>query len=298
MSESGFVMYNHLGIQNTIGKFGEEIIMIKLFVTDLDGTLLGMDHYIKHEDVDALKQMIEQGTPLAVASGRMDHEIAEVLKRVGVNGHRVSQNGAFVFDDSDKEIHSKTFESELAKRILEAIDDEPMIKTVSTAKETFTKEHNEWIDIISAQMFHDIIVNPEVKEQIGASITPSKITLHGKEKDVVAAAEKIADTFGDEIDSFISHETCVDMMPKSINKQSGLRHLMEGLGLKADEIACVGDSFNDLSMFEMTPHSYAMSAAHPEVKANAAHTVDHVHKAIEDLEKKGLLYKKEQAADV
>lgn len=272
--------------------------MIKLFVTDLDGTLLGVDHYIKNEDSDVLKKMIEQGTPLAVASGRMDHEITEVLKRVGVNGHRISQNGAFVFDNQDTQIHSTTFENELAKRIIKTIDKEPMIKTVSTADKTFTKEHNRFVDMISAQMFHDIIVDPELNAQVGESVTPSKITLHGKEEDVTKAAKKVSETFGEEIDSFISHETCVDMMPKAINKQSGLRQLIEVLGVEADEIACIGDSFNDLSMFQMTTHSYAMSNAHEEVRRHANTVVDHVHEAIEDLDRKGLLYKKEQAADI
>ncbi|MYL38339.1 HAD family hydrolase [Halobacillus litoralis] len=272
--------------------------MIKLFVTDLDGTLLGQDHYIKNEDVDALKKMIEHGTPLAVASGRMDHEISEVLKRVGVNGHRVSQNGAFVFDNQNKPVHAKTFDPDLARRIVHEIDAEPMVKTVSTADETFTKEHSHWIDLISEQMFHDIIVKPELNEVIGTKVTPSKITLHGEEADVIKAADKVARTFGEEIDSFISHETCVDMMPKNINKQSGLKKLIEGLGLAPEEVACVGDSFNDVSMFEMTPHSYVMSTARDEVKEKAGTVVDHVHEAIEDLDKKGLLKKQEQVVDV
>ncbi|GEN55397.1 HAD family hydrolase [Halobacillus faecis] len=272
--------------------------MIKLFVTDLDGTLLGVDHYIKNEDIDALNRMIEDGTPLAVASGRMDHEIIEVLKRVGVNGHRVSQNGAFVFNVEDTQIHATTFDKELAQRIIQTIDQEPMIKTVSTADETFTNESNAFIDMISEQMFHEIIVNPELNDQVGKTIIPSKITLHGKEEDVMKADQRIKDAFGEEIDSFISHETCVDMMPKSINKQSGLRQLIDGLGIHPEEIACVGDSFNDLSMFEMTPHSYAMATAHDEVKKKANTVVDHVHEAVEDLDKKGLLSKKEQAADV
>ncbi|MBN9656386.1 HAD family hydrolase [Halobacillus sp. GSS1] len=272
--------------------------MIKLFVTDLDGTLLGADHYIKNEDIDALNRMIEDGHPLAVASGRMDHEIIEVLKRVGVDGHRVSQNGAFVFDNEGTQIHAKTFDSELAQRIVQAVEKEPMIKTVSTADETFTKESNRFVDMISEQMFHDIIIQPDLNEKVGQTITPSKIALHGKEADVMKAAERIEELFGKEIDSFVSHETCVDMMPKSINKQTGLRQLIEGLGIQPDEIACVGDSFNDLSMFEMTPYSYAMSTAHDQVKEKASTVVDHVHEAIEDLDKKGLLSKKEQAADI
>ncbi|KHE71141.1 Cof-type HAD-IIB family hydrolase [Halobacillus sp. BBL2006] len=263
--------------------------MIKLFISDLDGTLLGMDHFIKNEDADALKRLVERGVPLTVASGRMDHEIKEVLKRVGVIGHRVSQNGAFVFDKEDGHIHSKTFDRDLAKKVMASIDKEPMIKTVSTADETYTREHNKWIDIISEQLFHDIRIDPNMTERFGESIFPSKISLHGKEQNVIDSYNRIDDSFGKEIDCFISHETCVDIMPKAINKGSGIRSLIEILGIDPHEVACVGDSFNDVAMFELTPHSYVMSTAHNEVIEKANTIVDHVHEAIEDLEKKGLL---------
>ncbi|ARI78272.1 HAD family hydrolase [Halobacillus mangrovi] len=263
--------------------------MIKLFISDLDGTLLGMDHFIKNEDVDALKQLEDRGIPLTVASGRMDHEIKEVLKRVGVYGHRVSQNGAFVFDKDSEHIYSKTFDSQTAKEVVDAVEEEPMIKTVSTADETYTKEHNKWIDIISEQLFHDIKIDPNMTERFGTSLSPSKITLHGQEQDVIDAFNRIDQSFGKEIDCFISHETCVDIMPKAINKGNGIRSLIEKLGIEPHEVACVGDSFNDVAMFELTPHSYVMSTAHNEVIEKANTTVDHVHEAIEDLEKKGLL---------
>ncbi|RWZ51301.1 HAD family hydrolase [Halobacillus fulvus] len=263
--------------------------MIKLFVSDLDGTLLGMDHYIKNEDIDAVNRLVERGVPFTVASGRMDHEIKEVLKQVGVNGHRVSQNGAFVFDDEDKHLHSKTFDEETAHKVMKTIDPEPMIKTVSTEKDTFTEKGNKWIDLISEQLFHDIIVHPTMREDFGTNIHPSKITLHGKEKDVIEAYNRLSETFGNEIDSFISHETCVDLMPKAVNKGTGLKALMEILEIEPHEIAVVGDSFNDLSMFDLTPHSFVMSTAHPEVIQKGAIIVDHVHEAIEELEKKSLI---------
>lgn len=263
--------------------------MIKLFVSDLDGTLLGMDHYIKNEDVDAIRRMIDKGIPFTVASGRMDHEIKEVLKRVGVNGHRVSQNGAFVYDAEDEHIHSKTFDKELATSVMRTIEKEPLIKTVSTAEETYTEQHNKWIDVISEQLFHDIIVDPTMQSQFGTTIVPSKITLHGQEQDIIDVYNRLDQTFGEEIDRFISHETAVDLMPKAINKGTGLKALMETLDIQPHEIACVGDSFNDIAMFELTPHNYVMSTAHEEVTQKASTVVDHVHEAIEDLEKKGLL---------
>ncbi|MFC7064213.1 HAD family hydrolase [Halobacillus seohaensis] len=263
--------------------------MIKLFISDLDGTLLGMDHYLKNEDIDAIKNLIDLEVNFAVASGRMDHDIAEVLKRVGVTGHRISQNGAFVYDLDNTHIHSKSFEIDIAKQVMKFVENEPMVKTVSTEDKIYTSEHNEWVDLISSQLFQDVIVESHLVDQFGEALPPAKITLHGKEDDVILAYSRIHKEFGEELDSFISHESCVDIMPKMINKGNGIKALLNKIGLEPNEVACIGDSFNDLPMFSVTPHSYAMSNAHPEVKAQAEYVVDHVHEAIEDLKIKGLI---------
>ncbi|UOQ43667.1 HAD family hydrolase [Halobacillus salinarum] len=263
--------------------------MIKLFISDLDGTLLGMNHTLKKEDVTAIQKLVMNNVQLAVATGRMDHEIKEILKRMGVAGHRISQNGAFIYDREDTHIHSKTFEGSLARKIMTEIEPEPLIKTVSTADKTYSAEHNEWIELISEQLLHDVIIHPKMAEEFGTTIAPSKITLHGKEHDVIEAYKRIDQRFGNDLDSFISHESCVDIMPKSINKGNAILSLLSKIGIRPEETVCIGDSFNDISMFENIPHSYAMSTAHPEVQQKAAKVVDHVHEAIKDLENQGLI---------
>ncbi|WP_173917133.1 HAD family hydrolase [Halobacillus sp. Marseille-Q1614] len=263
--------------------------MIKLFISDLDGTLLGMDHYIKDKDIQAIKKMSKKDIGFVVASGRMDLDIAEVLKKIEVNGHRVSQNGAFVQDFKEKKIYSAAFDTEPAKRIMDFIEKEPMVKTVSTKDHIYTSEHNEWVEIISKQLFQDVIIEPKLTSQFGKKITPAKITLHGKEDDVILAHSRLKKHFGAELDIFISHESCVDIMPKQINKGNGIQSLLQELQIKPEEAACIGDSFNDLPMFAVTPHSYAMSSAHPDVQSKAAYVVDHVYEAIEDLIVKELI---------
>ncbi|UOR13337.1 Cof-type HAD-IIB family hydrolase [Halobacillus amylolyticus] len=263
--------------------------MIKLFITDLDGTLLGMDHYIKQKDIDSFYLLMNHNVELAVATGRMEHEIAEVLRRMELKGHRISQNGAFVYGQDDLLIHSETFTKTTADHVIATIQDYPMVTTVSTATDTYTSEHNEWIDVINEQLFHDIIVKPSFVEEFGQTLHPSKFTLHGNEEDIAHTHEQVSNQFGETVDAFISHKNVIDIMPPSINKGNSILALLSHLRIRPDEIACVGDSFNDLPMFAVTPNSYVMSTAHPDVQAKANTVVDHVYEAIEDLDSKGML---------
>ena len=78
----------------------------------------------------------------------------------------------------------------------------------------------------------------------------------------------------------MSGKRYVDIMPRGVSKGSALRRLMEHLQIEANEVACIGDSFNDISMFEVTPHSFTLHHAHPYVKEKANHIVRSVEEAI------------------
>lgn len=52
-------------------------------------------------------------------------------------------------------------------------------------------------------------------------------------------------------------------------------------GVKRDEIAVIGDSYNDVSMFEETPYSFAMKTAEDAVKEKASYCVESVAECID-----------------
>lgn len=259
--------------------------MIKLFVTDLDGTLLGQENYIDEKDKQALAELVQNGVELAVASGRMDREIVKVLKLVGQTGHRISQNGGFVYDRNDNLVHSETFKPELSKRLYDAITKNDFNHTVSTADEIYVPHKTEQMKLLEEILFFPIIETPNLAHQFNESIVPSKFSLLGETEDLLKIKEELNGQFTGEMESYLSDKHCVDMVPKGISKALGLNHLLENIKVSPEEMACIGDSFNDIPMLEMTPNSYAMASAHPEVKNSASHVVEHVYEAVDHLER-------------
>lgn len=59
------------------------------------------------------------------------------------------------------------------------------------------------------------------------------------------------------------------------DKRVALLSLMNELGLRAEQVACVGDDTPDLAMFAVAGLSVAVADAHPQVRA-AAHHVTHL----------------------
>ena len=69
-------------------------------------------------------------------------------------------------------------------------------------------------------------------------------------------------------------------MPPNISKGSAISILLQEFQIQPEEVACIGDSYNDIPMFSLTPHSFAMSQADDAVKEHAHYVVDTVKDAV------------------
>jgi Cof subfamily protein (haloacid dehalogenase superfamily) len=250
--------------------------LIKLIVSDLDGTLLGLDNHIKKEDKHAIQLAMEQGIDFAIASGRMDNEILDVLKELDQKAHRISQNGAFIYTKTSLQLHAATFSPELAQQIYRQAKELEAIVLVCNENTYFIEETNENTSEIEKRLFYGLYERPNLLDSIGKDIHPSKITVLAANEQIVEFEQKITNQFGNHIDTFISEPHCLDIMPKNISKGNAIRTLMEHLRVQPNEIACFGDAFNDIPMFRLTPYSFAMSHAHPDVKKEARYVINSV----------------------
>ncbi len=70
-----------------------------------------------------------------------------------------------------------------------------------------------------------------------------------------------------------------ELTPKGCNKGEGLEYYCSALHINRDDVYVVGDSGNDIAMFQkFYEHSYCMAHAYPSVKKYAKHTVTRVYK--------------------
>lgn len=59
----------------------------------------------------------------------------------------------------------------------------------------------------------------------------------------------------------------VDITPKGVSKQTGIKHLLKEIGLSPSAAIAIGDSHNDLKMLAYVGHPMCPDNASPEVKA-------------------------------
>ncbi|MEK3724818.1 HAD family hydrolase [Paenibacillus sp. FSL H8-0034] len=254
--------------------------MIKLIISDLDGTLLHNSRHIKPEDQAALHNALASGITVSFASGRMHPEIVHVSNRLGLSAHAVSQNGAFVHTKDHEIILQDIFETSLVRQLAQAAEGTSIYTLLNGPDYYVTTVMNEGYAAIEANLLAPLRVMPHAVEALGSELMCCKVSYQGEMEHLLAFKQELLSTHGDKIDAYISDVRCMDVMPRHVSKGAGIQTLLSYSGIRADETICIGDSFNDISMFGTIPNSFAMSTSHPEVQANAAYVVDSVAEAI------------------
>ncbi|NLZ15285.1 MAG: HAD hydrolase family protein, partial [Erysipelotrichaceae bacterium] len=70
-----------------------------------------------------------------------------------------------------------------------------------------------------------------------------------------------------------------ELTPKGCNKGNGVEKYCELMNINKNDVYVVGDSGNDITMFEkFHEHSYCMKRGHPSVRKYAKHTISRVYK--------------------
>ena len=87
--------------------------MIKLFVSDLDGTMVISGKYPSEKNIAAVQKMINAGITVTIASGRMYRAALPIAKKLGVNVPIITYNGALIKTVNGEIIHSEYFPKDL-----------------------------------------------------------------------------------------------------------------------------------------------------------------------------------------
>ena len=82
--------------------------------------------------------------------------------------------------------------------------------------------------------------------------------------------------FGETLEAHYSGIT-VEIMKKDVNKANALKMLLNMLELEESETAVIGDSGNDIPMFDAFENSFCMKKAPKQVKSKAKHIVSGVY---------------------
>lgn len=247
---------------------------IQLVAIDLDGTLLRDDKSLSQENVDAIKDAIEQGVQVVICTGRTLPSIQYLSKQLPQGDgdeYLILQNGAVIHQLPDLNIVHETILTESDRQAIYDVFKEYRSEEVQmvafdpdklylvddeTANPTVVQDAKTLSTDITLAKFEEVL-NLE---------TLYKIVVFGGVEFIDDYLEKIPNDLYEQVHIVRSLPVAIEFIPKLANKANGLNALIQQLDIKAENIMTIGDELNDYEMVKMAGLGVAMENGHPEVK--------------------------------
>ncbi len=254
--------------------------MIRLFATDLDGTLLNDKKTVNRDDQDALAKLHKKGIRRCLASGRLRSEMIKVAQNLGGPFDLICQNGAHVETAEGEVLLETRFAPHLAVSLYPLLTTNDVLVVTCLPDKDIIEAHTQRAIAVEKRLYQPYQAMKDLPNRIGFDILPSKFSLFGEMSNLKQVEKRLHETFSGQITTYVSDFDCLDIMPSEVSKGAGLAILMNRLHLTKEDTACIGDSFNDVSMFSVAKYNFAMHHAVPGVKEQSAMTAASVADAV------------------
>ena len=241
--------------------------MTKLFVTDLDGTLLPTGVKVSAANIAAVKKMISAGITVTLATGRMYKAALPVAEQMGVAVPIITYNGALIKTTDGKVLHADYIAPELAKEALKFFVERGWYIQVYSDDELYYIERTaESIGYENAQKICGTAVGGEkIFERTNNVTKLLSITSGKRETDERAAI--FNEHFAGRLTAVRSNANYAEIVNPSVSKAEAIKILAAKLNIDMRFVTAIGDSDNDLPMLKAAGTRIAMGNAVPEAKS-------------------------------
>jgi HAD-superfamily hydrolase, subfamily IIB len=268
--------------------------MIKLFASDLDGTLLNPHHVIDSKIVKTLEDVVEAGYSFSVATGRSMGGIKVNQELWDLPIYLIAMNGALILNKEREIIHIQPMDKDVVVDILtdfpnnfmEYSTENEVLMMVSKAeylksldghsenslRKTFSAEEIErFLEHYTFDCSKDDILNHTI------------LKINCREDDIgeYERIEKCIEKWENKVTNAPFEANYFEITDKSVNKATGIFQLLDICKLSKEEVAVFGDGGNDIEMLKAFPNSFAMEngiddakkVAKTVIKSNAEYGV-------------------------
>lgn len=248
---------------------------IRLFATDLDGTVL-IDRGVEGSHSTprlqaALRAVQARGVTVCLASGRMHESIRHIGAAMGVAGPVISYNGAMLRGPADELWSHVTLEPGLAAEVVALAEERGLPLNYYLDGVLYARKIQPWWDLYQGRTSSPM--QPVGSHAAFAGRRPTKLLIHTSPAGVLALRAELTPRLAGRCELMITSDEYLEFVPLGVDKGHALAELARRLGLHAGEVAAAGDGWNDLGMLQWAGTGIAMANGRIDLHAHADHVV-------------------------
>lgn len=250
--------------------------MRKLFVTDLDGTLLENHATITNDSLKNINKLKQLNHCFAIATGRAYDHIEFLLKEYKMSvDYFILLNGALILDKHRNVISHQVIPMNIVEALALEFHNEDWRIFLSTGFKSFKLNAEDGIVTNINNIFIDDI--EEIRDE-----RISMISLRYKKENikyVEEICEKINSKYGEAIVAYRNVDF-IDIVPLGCSKGIGVEYIKKNEAISEKSTFAIGDSWNDVSMFNAAYNSFTFTRAEKELQAKVKYIVETVAECI------------------
>ncbi len=265
--------------------------MYKLVAIDLDGTMLNSYGMVTESTKQVIKNTINKGTEVIIASGRPIDSIKTIAKEIGSENYFIAGNGALIYDiKKDEIIYEKFMNKQKVLEIIKICEENSIAYNIYTEKtiiakglkynvlyyykENLKKEENkktnitivedvyEYIKNLENEKFLKITVCDETKSVFNSIIRKLRTVEDIDVLDVLHMSRKMIKQGTEDVPIEYYY---TEISLKDVDKWNAIEYLANKMNISKDEIIAIGDNINDKKMIENAKVGIAMGQSTPVI---------------------------------
>ena len=242
------------------------------FVLDLDGTLLGDNDQINQVNLNAIRQAIQLGYKVTLASGRPHSLMLSYASELGIKEPLICCNGAYLYHPEKQQVIAESaFARDDLLVLLSSLEQQGFFYTLYTSEGIFasrTSDHLADLELKTRRQDGDISLGiiPDLAQlPVSAGRVYKALVTHHDHQSLDRLHTELSNHYSVDF----SAPGKLDITAKGVSKGVALNLWLKNRGLQPEQVVAFGDGDNDISMFDSVGEPVAMENASPSVKRKA-----------------------------
>lgn len=250
--------------------------MKKLYITDLDGTLLTSEASVSDRTKNLINSLIDKGVRFSLATARTHATVSEMFSDVKLNVPLVMMNGVIIYDPTENKVVSSTdIPRSAAEKVLGVFEKHgkaPMLYYpdgnkiniyFSDLNNNYQQDYINLRNESGIKQFH-------YSEKLNIMDHLIYIVTLDPREELQEIYEEIIKIDGVNCMFYSDNYTgCyfLEVLSSEVNKGTAASFVKDYIG--AEKMIAFGDNLNDIPLFEAADEAYAVSNGHKRLKAIA-----------------------------